>query len=488
MPGDHAAQPNVLPASEVVIAPLANTPRPPFKFSREDEAFLEEVQRGAFRIFWNRCAPERGVPTGMAPDRTSKPTVSIAGVGFQLSALCVGVERGWISREQGTERATLILRSLQRNPANRKAGLFYHFLSEQDAGQPAEAYEHVVSTIDSALFFAGVLTASQYFGGEVREIGDRLFADADWAFFVAPPTAKDPQIVGFVTLGWKPADKAIPTGDGELLPYGWIDSGDEHRLVAFLGACAPRRERRLDAELYYRMRRQLGAFEDIGPVVWFPWSGALFASFFAHCWIDYAGIGIDNPAAFGVPHRARVDWWENSRRTTKLHQRKCEINPQALPGLGIDAWGLTASDVPAGYAVPGVFPTLMPMPGAQQPRDFFEWPVKDDFGDGTLAPYGAGSCIMFDPRRAIAALKHYQRLIIPGANRPLWSDPAGGGDGFQDAFNLAKGWVAEDCLAIDQGPLLLAIENARSGLLWKTFHAHPFVKEGMDRLQLRRKR
>lgn len=471
------------PAHLVTIASARGVARPPFSFSVDDEAFLEEVQRGAFNFLWLQGSPERGIATGMVPDRTSKTTVSVAGVGFQLSGICIGVERGWITREQGRERCELILSSLLSNPDNRKAGLFYHFVDAQHAGQPAEAYERVVSTIDSALLMAGVLTASQYFGGNVQVLADRMFTDADWQFFIAGPAAKDPQIRGFMTLGWKPRDPERPTRDGGLLPYGWVDNGDEHRLVAFLGVCAPRAAHRIDPRVYYRMRRQLGEYNGSGPIVWFPWSGALFTSFFAHCWINYSAMGPDDPTWWRVPHRAHVDWWENSRRMTNMHRQKALENPINLPGVGANSWGLTASDVQDGYGVPGLFPHALPMPGAQQPRDYMQWPVKDDWGDGTISPYGAGSCIMFEPDAAVAALRHYRSLDV-GAARPLWTDPASGGYGFQDAFNVGKKWVADDCLAIDQGPLLLAIENARTGLIWKTFHAHPYVQAGMERLRL----
>jgi hypothetical protein len=139
------------------------------------------------------------------------------------------------------------------------------------------------------------------------------------------------------------------------------------------------------------------------------------------------------------------------------------------------------------------------MPGA---RAEFDYPVhhakeaaKDNYGDGTIAPYGAGCAIMFDPQGALAALRYYRSLTKPDGTPLLWSDPAviqqGGpgkgklGYGFADSFNLGTGWVAPDYVAIDQGPLLLAIENARTGLLWKVFHAHPLTKAGLERLKLK---
>lgn len=494
--GDDLVPARVDLASTISISRAPNAVTPPYWFSSEDEKFLDEVQRGAFNFLWKSSDPARGVATGMVADRTSKPTISIAGVGFQLSGICVGVERGWITRDQGQTRAALILRSLRNNPANRKHGLFYHFLNPQNAGQPAEAYEHVVSTIDSAMFFAGVLTASQYFGGEVATIGNQLFTDADWQAFVCSPNAKDRNTRGFISLGWKPVDKWQPQGDGDLLPYAWIDNGEEHRLVAFLATCAPNASFRVRPESYYQLRRQLGSYSredetgvvrDTGTMVWFPWTGAItYTACFAHCWIDYPSIGTDNPAALGVPRRARVDWWENSRRHVLLHQLKALDARNKFANFGRDAWGLSASDVASGYAVPGVFPTLAEMPGSIPEVDYTKFEVKDDFGDGTLAPYAAGCAILFDPERSVAALRNYRNFETPAGQPAIWTNPAKGGYGFQDAFNATTGWVAPDSVAIDQGPLLLCIENARTGLLWQIFHSHPYVKAGMERLQLKR--
>jgi hypothetical protein len=481
-----AASPTSVDAGSLTIQSPAGVARPPFHFASDDERLLDEVERGAFFFLWYGASEA----TGMVPDRSSTMTVSVAGVGFQLSALPIGVERGWVTREQARDRALLILRSLKGNPDNRKAGLFYHFIDGATAGQPAKAYEHAVSTVDSAILFAGILTASSYFGGPVRELGDALFRDADWTFFVASPASKfrgkkpEAHEMGFLSLAWRPDDGKAPTGSGSLVPYFWLDSGDEHRLVCFLAACAPEPAFRADPALYYKLRRQLGQ-TDSGLVAWFPFSGALFTSFFANCWIDYAAMGPDDPASRHAEQRARVDWWENSRRMVAMHRAKALENPRHLPGLGPDVWGLSASDAPKGYAVPGLFPRPVEMRGARPEFDYSTFPARDDWGDGTIAPYAAGSSILFDPDSALRALRRYQ--AVPG----LWREPKpdhSGHYGFQDAFNVSANWVAPDVVAIDQGPLLLAIENARTGLVWRWFHAHPWVQEGADRLGLIRTR
>jgi len=473
--------PITTPPAEVVIAAGERVKRPPFEFSGDDQRLLTDVQHGAFLYLWNECSPT----TGMVYDRSSVTVVSVAGVGFQLSAIPIAISRGWISREEGQARTLLILRSLVENPRNRKEGLYYHYLDPKDAGPSEGGYEHVVSTIDSAILLAGVLTAGSYFGDEVGKLADSIFTEANWKFFVWNDEAK-PHESGFVSLGWKPADNADPTGKGELLPFVWADSGDEHRLVSFLAACAPREEHRLGPEVYYRLRRGLGSFGDTGPLVWFPWSGALFTSFFAHCWIDYAHAGVDDPAAFGQAHRARVDWWENSRRMVRLHQLKAIVPKQPLAQHKGQAWGLTASDAPSGYAVPGVFPKAWPMTGARREFDFSPFVPKDDFGDGTVAPYGAGCSIMFDPVRSVETLHWYQDLKGPDGKALVWREPDAAKKqyGFQDAFNIEKNWVAPDCVAIDQGPMILAIENARTGMIWRAFTGHRFVRGGLSRLGL----
>lgn len=493
-------------ASDVVIAADPSTPRPPYTFSAEDEAFLTEVQRGCFNFLWNAGDPA----TGMVPDRSSITTVSVAGVGFQLSAFPVGVARGWITPAQALDRTRLILDTLTRDPRIRHNGLFQHYIDGVTGGPHSASLEHVVSTIDSALLHAGLLTIATYLreptfaadpalrdrAKETADLADTLFAEANWRAFVSGDWTQRPHERGFVSLGWRPAKNADGTPDynshGQLLPYYWIDSGCEHRLVVFLGVAAPREQNRLDPAMYYRLRRALGVGADpTKPMAYFPYSGALFVSQFSHVWINYAKLGPDNPHAFGMIHRARVDWWENSRRLHQLHIDACKTAPTHAPH-GPHHWGMTASDAPKGYAVPGVFPTPATMRGATPEFDFSVFTAANDFGDGTLAPYGPGSAILFMPDAAIAAMRHYRALAETDKAPGLWTDPAAGGYGFQDAFNPnapredggSGAWVAHDVVAIDAGPLILMIENARTGMVQDLFMRHEFVKGAMERLGL----
>jgi hypothetical protein len=457
-----------------VVAPPGIS-RPPFEFSDRDAAFLDQVQHGAFKYFWTVCDPV----TGMALDRSGRTTISIAGVGFQLAALPIGVERGWVSRDEAEARVKLILTSLRDNPDNRKAGLFYHFLAQGTAGPDPDAYETVVSTIDSALFFAGATVASSYFGGEVGTLADALLAEADWTFFAS--TNAD-HTKGYINLAWKPDDVEMPSGEGEFTPYFWLDAACEQRLVTFMAVAAPTPSHAIPPDRYYALRRRLGEYGD-GPFVWLPWSGAMFTSVMSHCFIDYAHLEPDDPGAFGVPRRVRVDWWENSRRVVNMHRAKAIENPLGVPNLSDVAWGLNASVTRDAYAVPGLFPRPIEQEGTPE-IDFPTHQPDDNWGDGTLAPYSPGSAIMFEPEAAIASMRHFAGLSTPDGEPLAWRDPDSGGCGFVDACHPALGWASDEYLAIDQGQLLLAIENARTGLVWDLFKSHPVISKAMSNLHL----
>jgi hypothetical protein len=457
--------------------------RPPYVFAQEDAAFLESVQRGAFNFLYDAVNPK----TKLIPDRLKNPRiVSTAGVGFQLSALPIGVERGWITRAQGEQRANEILRSLSARPEIVKAGLFQHFIDADTGGMHSDkGLEHVVSTIDSALLFCGLITVSSYFGGDIAAAADTMFAAADFSYFVGKSPAAKPWEEGFISLGWKPDSLADGAGAGKLLPYFWLDSGCEHRLTAFLAVAAPNPAHRLEPSSYYKLRRALGDANG-ATVTWFPYSGALFTNQFSHCWINYAAMEKDNPSAFGFDPalRAPIDWWQNARDVSLFHRARAIELSSTLTTLNENSWGFTASDCAAGYCVPGIFPKPLPMPGARENFDYSSSKPKDQLGDGTVAPYAAGTSVMFTPAQSLAALKHYSTMVDSSGTPLIWKDPAAtpGAYGFADAFNTERGWYAQDYVSIDQGPLLLAIENARSGLIWKLFHAHPAIKSAHARL------
>lgn len=427
-------------------------------FSGEEAALLDEVQQACFLYFWR----EVGSPAKLVRDRKKAPVSSVAAVGFQLSSLPIGVERGWITRAQGLERAMTILRALVPRRDNKKFGVYLHFPNMNSGGLSHDGYEVLASTVDHALFAAGAITAGEYFGGEVARLADRVVAEANWkAYAVAPG--------GCLSMGWKPSDPENIHGDGRFIEAHWSFSSDEERLTYFLATGSPIADHALDPAAYYRLKRPMKRHAD-GPSYVVSWPGALFTYIFSHCWIDYRALGRDDPRRFGID-APPVDWFENSRRAVITHRQRCVEQAGRFKTLADDRWGLSACAGRDGYIVPQV------RPNASDTDEWFE---------GTVAPYAAVSAIMFTPRASLAAIRAFRKLKDDKGEPLVWRDSARGGYGFVDAFNLDQGYASDDYVGIDQGPILLGIENARSGLVWKLFMRSGTARRALDRLQLPR--
>jgi hypothetical protein len=252
-------------------------------------------------------------------------------------------------------------------------------------------------------------------------------------------------------------------------------ASDEERLIYFLATGSPTPEFAVEPQVYYRLRRTVENFEQMPPYV-VSWNGALFTYFFSHCWIDYRSLAADDPRAFGID-APRVDWLENSRRAVLTHRERCIDAGAEFSTLAPDRWGLspcmglTAEGV-EGYLVQEVQPNL---------SDNDAWQL------GTVAPYAAASAIMFTPAESLAALRAFRDLQRANGEPLAWRDPDRGGYGFADSFNVDQQHASDDNVAIDVGPMLLAIENARTGLVWRLFMSHDVSKRAMDRLRLKRR-
>jgi hypothetical protein len=431
-----------------------------YRFSSGDEKLLDDIQRGCFNYLWNEVHPA----SGLVKDRRTHAVCSLAGVGFQLSALPIGVERGWITREQGQERALSVLRSLAGRADNRKFGVFLHFVDLETGGVLPGRQSEVASTIDHGLFLAGALPAAGYFGGEVATRIDEFYEATNWKAF-------DVEEGGFISMGWQPAQTAL-SGPGEVVPWNWHFASDEERLVYFLAAGAPKAEFAGEPHDYYRLQRNVKQHDAMDPFV-VSWNGSLFTYLFAHLWIDYRALAADDPSRFGV-EGPRVDWFENSRRATLTHRKRCIDAADRYATLADDRWGfapcmgLNEHGKPA-YLVQSLRPSI---------ED------KDRWEGGTVAPYAAGSAIMFTPAESMAALRAFGELKDNDGKPLVWRDPAAGGYGLADSFNLDQQHASDDNVAIDVGPMLLAIENARTGLVWRLFMQHVAAKRAVERLRL----
>ncbi len=315
------------------------------------------------------------------------------------------------------------------------------------------------STVDHALLQAGAITAAAYFKGEVAKLADQMIEAAEWQKFATGEG-------GVLSMGWRPKDAKKLDGPGEFLKFYWWINSDEERLVYLMAQTPETAEHRIPPETYYRLKRIIKREGDL-PQHAVSWPGTLFTYFFSHCWIDAAKLGADDPKAFDMD-LPRIDWFENSRRAVVSHRARCIAAAGRFKTFGENRWGMSACAARDGYIVPEIKPNVSD---------------SDEFHEGTLAPYAAGSSIMFVPEESLACLRELRNLRGADGKPFAWRDPRAGGYGFVDSINLDQNYACDDYVGIDQGPMLLAIENVRTGLIWKLFMDHPAVKRAMARLK-----
>lgn len=428
-----------------------------YELTDADHALLDEIERGCFNFFWDAVDGE----TGLVKDRLKADVCSVAGVGFQLAALPIGVERGWITRGAAEERAGRVLRTLAENPRNRKHGVLLHFVDLKTGGPHGAWQELQYSTIDHALFLAGALVAAEYLGGDVAAAVDRFVHESNWHWY-------DVSDRGLITFGWRHAGDADRDA-GDFRPYDWHIASDEERILYFVAAGSPEPDFAGQPRDYYRCDREVKGHGDMPPLA-VSWNGSLFTYFFSHLFIDYQRFAADDPRQFGV-EAPRIDWVENSRRAVLTHRQRAIDAQDQFKTLAADRWGFapcTAYDA-AGrptYLVQALEPNVM---------------NADDWRGGTVAPYAAGMALTATPAESLAALRAFRHLKDADGELLVWR----GVDefGLADSFNLDQMRASDDHVAIDAGPLLVAAENLRTGLIWRLFMDHPSSRRAVERLQ-----
>jgi hypothetical protein len=414
-----------------------------------ESRLLDVIQREAFSYFAHETNRANGLVfdtnSGVAPS-------SIAAVGLGLTAYPVAVERGFISRAEAVERTLTTLRFFWRSKqgpepdATGYRGFYYHFLDMQTG---ARVWQCELSTVDSALLLAGMLTAAAYFDEdkrderEIRDLADRLYARADWQWAQNNGDT--------VTHGWTP--------EAGFLPYRW-EGYDEALLLYVLGLGSSTHP--LTAKSY-----QAWAATYEWRTIYhtsFLYAGPLFIHQLSHLWIDFRGI----QDAFMREHG--IDYFENSRRATLVQQQYAILNPRAYADYGERCWGVTATDGP-GHLTREV---------AGVTRQFFGYcarGVPDGPDDGTLAPWGVVASLPFAPEIVLPTVAHMQRLRLGGAHRygfktsfnPTFPDPGGS----------PRGWVSPWYCGLNQGPIVLMIENYKSGLIWQLLRGCHYVVSGL---------
>ncbi len=415
--------------------------------------FLDTLEHRTFNFFWETTNPANGLTPDRYPTRTFS---SIAAVGFALTAYPIGVERAYITREQAIARVLTTLRFFQNAPMGPDKtgvtgyrGFYYHFL-DLDSGRRYQTVE--LSTIDTSLLMLGILFCQTYFDrqtpeeGEIRAVADTLFRRMDWHF-----VQRDPPLV---CMGWNPEHGYAP------LNWKGLDEGSFLYILALGSPTFP-----IQPEAWKEWTKTYR---------WAPYYGMEFISFgplFGHqytqCWIDMRGIRDDFMKQKGI------DYFENSRRATLSQPLYARENPKHYKDYSDTIWGFTASDGPGD--------TTMIVDGVQ--RRFqgytahgvsFDW-VNDD---GTITPAAPGGSIPFAPDVCIRALM---------AMKEKYGDRVWRSYGFVDAFNPTyptgdgQGWFDPDDLGIDQGPILLMLENHRSGLIWNIMKKNPYIVTGLKR-------
>jgi hypothetical protein len=328
-------------------------------------------------------------------------------------------------------------------------GFYYHFLDMQSGRR---AWQCELSTIDTTFFLAGALTAGSYFDAatadedEIRRLADALYQRVDWPWAQAGG--------GAVCMGWKP--------ESGFLPYRW-NGYDEALLLYILGLGSPSHP--LPAGSYgawsssYQWQHSYGYD--------YLYTGSLFTHQLSHIWVDFRGIQ-------DVPMRDKgIDYFENSRRATLVQQQYAIANPQGFAGYGEYCWGITASDGPG--------PATLNMNGIK--REFFDYVARGvPYGpdDGTIAPWVAAASLPFAPEIVLPTIDFFVHQVDLKTGNPY---------GFKATFNPSYpcncdnpyGWVSPWHFGIDQGPIILMIENYRSEMLWRLMRNCPYITNGLRR-------
>jgi hypothetical protein len=425
---------SVLGAARAAVTIPAPAPQSSPRLTAEDEAFLEDLSRRAFLYFKEHADPQTGLVLdraragGEAHDAShhSHDIASSAATGFGLTALCVGAERGWMTRAEARGRVAATLRFFAAR-APHKNGWFLHWMNKPDG---ARRWGSEFSSIDTALLLGGVLTARGYFreDAEIQRLAALIYRRVDFRWMLdGHPT--------LLSHGWKPET-------GFLKPR-W-DTYSEHMILQLLAVGSPARP--------------------ITPRAWRAWGrkrisyagrtylndGPLFTHQYSHAWVDFRG--------WREGWYPFTDYFENSVAATRAHRDFCLSLSGEFPGYTEDVWGITASDSRKGYVAWG-------------------GPPRDPSIDGTVVPCAAGGSLMFTPDISLRALR---------AMREKFGERVYGRYGFTDAFNPNDGWTNPDVIGINVGITLLSAENLRTGNVWRWFMSNPEIPRAMRMVGLRK--
>ena len=453
-------------SSPVIAATDAKSTRDFNALPASQRTMVEDLEKRTFQWFWDSADPK----TGLVPDHWPGDSfASIASVGFALTAYGVGVERGYVTRKQAVERTLATLHFFHdakqgddEDDVTGYHGFFYHFLDMQTGKRHARGVE--LSSVDTTLLLGGVLFAQSYFDRnskdekEIRQLADAIYRRVDWTWM----QPRSP----LISMGWTPG--------GKFIPADW-KGYNEGMLVYVLALGSPTHPVADDAWT---------AWTKTYPQNWGEYQGRTFLNFaplfghqYSHTWIDFRGIR----DAWSREHD--TDYAQNSREATYAQRAYAISNPNHWTGYGENIWGLTACNGPGDAVVKR---------NDGSTRAFYGYTARGaglDYvsDDGTIAPTAAGGSIAFAPEIVVPALMEM---------KTRYGDAIYTQYGFVDAFNPSydtgiapkegravpgMGWADDKQIGIDQGPIVLMIENWRSGFVWNVMRKNPYVRKGLER-------
>ena len=412
-----------------------------------DDILLDRLQHAAFEYFLQTANPANGL---IADNSRVNAPVSIAVVGFALASFPVAVERGWLARADAVARSLAALRFFRDSDqsgspeATGYKGFYYHFL-DSDTG--ARVWRSELSMIDTALLIAGALTASMYFDAntpdeiELRKLVDLLFGRIDWKWAQAGGTT--------LSQGWKP--------ECGFLHYGW-EGYNEAIVLYVLALGSPTHP--IEDDCYHAWTATY-QWENLYGYD-FLYGGPLFIHQFSHAWIDFRGI------QDRFMREKRCDYFENSRRATLIQREYAQRNPNEFVGYDEHCWGLTACDGPTDE-LPAV---------TGEPRRLFGYAARGvPYGpdDGTLAGWAALASLPFTPDIALDATR---RMLL---RYPEMLSESRYASSFNPSLQTAdhRAWVSPGHFGLDQGIVVMMIENHRSGLIWRLMRGCPYIRAGL---------
>jgi hypothetical protein len=426
--------------------------------------WFDDLEHRTFRYFWDLASRRNG----LVPDRWPTPSfASIAAVGFALTAYPIGVERGWIRREEARDLTLTTLRFFDRAPqgdapsgTSGHKGFFYHFL-DMETGTRFRDTE--LSSVDTTLLFLGILYAGAWYDradpveAEIRQLAQRITDRADWPWFT--------NARGSVSMGWHP-------GKG-FIERAW--EGYNEGMMVYVVGLGSRGASLADGAWDAWSRTYPPFWRGRGPTRHLAFA-PLFGHQYSQMWIDFRGI------RDATMRQAGFDYFENSRRATYANRAYCMANPMRWDGYGRDVWGLTACDGPGNFDLPFKGRTAT----------FYGYAARGPLGqpderdDGTIAPTAALGSLAFAPE-----------IVVPAANALRRWPHLYGRYGFLDSFNPSfryadakletgsidakSGWVARDYLGIDQGAIAGAIANMRDEGVWRVMRRSPTIRRGLQR-------